>query len=119
MPPQIVKAEALHQVAILAVRLAIALYRNPCPDRGWANVVFDQHGCRARTFPAELDTWENVITVVTTGRLLAPRGKPCGVQSGVPGRTPAFAHEQDLGTQGSPGKKCQPQELDPLDDYSN
>src|SRR6516164_11781386 len=46
MPPQIMKAEALHEIAILAVRLAIAFDEDPRPDRGWANVVFDQHGCR-------------------------------------------------------------------------
>jgi len=75
MPPQIMKAEALHEIAILAVRLAIAFDEDPRPDRGWANVVFDQHGCRARTFSAELDNRENVIIVATVDRLLALLGE--------------------------------------------
>ena len=74
-PPQIVKAEALHEVAILAVRLAIAFDKDPRLDRGWANVVFDQHGCRAWTFSAELDTRENIIIVATVDGLLAPLGE--------------------------------------------
>ena len=69
------KAEALHEIAILAVRLAIAFDEDPRPDRGWANVVFDQHGCRARTFSAELDNRENVIIVATVDRLLALLGE--------------------------------------------
>lgn len=40
MTLQMVKTEALREVAILAVRLAIALDEDLCQDRGWRNVSF-------------------------------------------------------------------------------
>ena len=73
MPPQIMKAEALHEIAILAVRLAIAFDEDPCPGSR-----LGECSLRPAWMPsadAELDTWENVIIVASVDRLLAPLGE--------------------------------------------
>src|SRR5947209_540246 len=75
MPPEVMKSEALYQVAILRVSLATAFDEDPRLYRGWANVIFDQHGCRARTFSMQLDAGENIVPMPSIDRLFAPLGE--------------------------------------------